>query len=118
MGLQQNSNIAAQAMNSLNQAAEAFKSGSPDFVEAMKSYFAGEAVGAQNLLSRAGGSILNPNLELLFDGPTLRPFNFTFRLSPRNKTEVEQVKGIIKFFKKCVAVSELLALLLHTINKR
>lgn len=104
MGLQQNSNIAAQAMNSLNQAAEAFKSGSPDFVEAMKSYFAGEAVGAQNLLSRAGGSILNPNLELLFDGPTLRPFNFTFRLSPRNKTEVEQVKGIIKFFKKGMSV--------------
>ena len=48
--------------------------------------------------------VVNPNLELLFNGPQLRPFNFDFRLSPRSKPEAEQVKGIISFFKKGMAV--------------
>jgi hypothetical protein len=44
------------------------------------------------LLSRASGAILNPNLELLFNGPQLRPFNFTFRLSPREEKEATASK--------------------------
>ena len=70
----------------------------------MSVYFAQQAVGAQNLLSRTSGAVLNPNLELLFNGPTLRPFNFTFRLSPRNSTEATEVKAIINWFKKAMAV--------------
>ena len=50
---------------------------------------AGEAVGAQGLLSRATGTVLNPNLELLFQGPQLRPFTFQFRLSPRGIEELK-----------------------------
>ena len=48
-----------------------------------KLLFAQEAVGAQNVFSRFGGGVVNPNIELLFTGPQLRPFNFNFRLSPR-----------------------------------
>jgi len=72
--------------------------------EAFKIFLAQEAVGAQNLLSRASGAILNPNLELLFNGPSLRPFNFTFRLSPRDNKEATQVKQIIRFFKQGMSV--------------
>jgi hypothetical protein len=61
------------------------------------------AVGIQNLLSRATASILNPNLELLFEKPTLRPFTFNFRLSPRSEKEAGAVKNIIKFFKTGMA---------------
>jgi hypothetical protein len=61
------------------------------------------AVGVQNLLSRATASILNPNLELLFEKPTLRPFTFNFRLSPRSEKEAGAVKNIIKFFKTGMA---------------
>lgn len=77
---------------------------SKDIQNALKIYFAQEAVGAQNLLSRASGAILNPNLELLFNGPSLRPFSFTFRLSPRDQTEAEQVRKIIRFFKQGMSV--------------
>ena len=104
-------NIAGEVARALNSAAEEFKRGfsGPDnlgYQKAMQIFFAQQAVGAQNLLSRTGGSILNPNLELLFNGPTLRPFNFTFRLSPRSGPEAEQVKKIINFFKKSMAVKK------------
>jgi len=44
--------------------------------------------------------IFNPNLELLFDKPTLRGFQFTFDLIPRSKKEAEEVVKIIRFFKQ------------------
>jgi hypothetical protein len=80
------------------------KSTNTDLQNAFKLYLAQEAVGVQGLLSRTTGAILNPNLELLFNGPTLRPFNFTFRLSPRSKEEANNVKKIIRFFKQGMSV--------------
>jgi len=65
----------------------------------------GAAVGIQNLLSRFG-TVLNPNLELLFSGPQLRPFEFKFKMSAREKTEGENIKAIINFFKKNMAVKK------------
>lgn len=79
-------------------------SGNNDLQNALKLYLTQEAVGVQGLLSRTTGAILNPNLELLFDRPTLRPFNFTFRLSPRSKEEAENVRRIIRFFKQGMSV--------------
>jgi len=56
-----------------------------------------------NLLSRFTGKVINPNLELLFGGPTLRNFTFTFFMVAREPREAEQIKGIIKAFKKSMA---------------
>lgn len=74
------------------------------YQDAFKVYFAQEAVGVQNLLSRATGAVLNPNLELLFNGPSLRPFGFTFRLSPRDNKEATEIRKIIRFFKQGMSV--------------
>ncbi len=68
----------------------------------IKVALAGEAAGVQNLLGRFG-TILNPNLELLFTGPQLRPFDFRFQLSARQKDEADNIKKIINFFKKNMA---------------
>jgi hypothetical protein len=70
----------------------------------LKLFLAQEAAGIQGLVSRATGGVLNPNLELLFNGPQLRPFNFTFRLSPREEREATQVRSIIRFFKEAMSV--------------
>jgi hypothetical protein len=78
--------------------------GKSDFKNAFNLYLAQEAVGVQGLLSRASGAILNPNLELLFNGPTLRSFSFTFRLSPRSKEEASNVRRIIRYFKEGMSV--------------
>lgn len=72
--------------------------------DAMQILLAQEAVQSQGLLSRLSGAVANPNLELLFNGPSLRPFSFTFRLAPRNSSEALQVKRIIRFFKEGMAV--------------
>lgn len=63
----------------------------------------GGNVSVNQLLARQGGTILNPNMELLFNGPTLRSFRFSFKMTPRNKKEMEHVKSIIRCFKKNMA---------------
>ena len=70
--------------------------------------FTGRAINrtGNQLLARNQGAIVNPNLELLFDGPTLRPFNFRFRLSPRDRGESIEVKKIIRMFKQSSAVKQ------------
>ena len=72
----------------------------PDKVAA---YFAGEAVGNKGVFQRATGQVMNPNLELLFNGPTLRQFAYNFRFTPREQDEAQEVRKIIKFFKKAMA---------------
>jgi hypothetical protein len=64
--------------------------------------FGSGATGSQ-LLARQDGLALNPNLELLFKGPTLRNFGFQYRFSPRSAAEGRIVKQIINFFKRSMA---------------
>ena len=68
----------------------------------IKSYFASQAVRA-NLLGRTG-VVVNPNLELLFQGPKLRSFRYTFTFTPRDPKEASVIREIIKTFKKTMAV--------------
>ncbi len=60
-------------------------------------------VTANQLLARSNGEIINPNLEILFSDVTLRNFAFRYKLTPRNKYEAEQVKLIIRAFKRNMA---------------
>lgn len=84
--------------------------------ESVRTYLVGQAVGVNNLLSRLEGQVLNPNLELLFQGPQLRPFSFTFKLSPRSADEAIRVKEIIRYFKKNMAVKKGTAIFLKAPN--
>ena len=70
----------------------------------MSSAFAGAAAGVEGqVLSRSTGEVLNPNMELLFKGPSLRPFTFSFKLAPRSSKEAEMVIAILRFFKQGMA---------------
>jgi hypothetical protein len=60
-------------------------------------------VDAEAYRARATGTVINPNLELLFNGPKLRAFQFSFKMAPRSADEAKQIRGIIKFFKKSMA---------------
>tara|TARA_B000000532_G_scaffold132181_1_gene105998 strand:- start:1207 stop:2541 length:1335 start_codon:yes stop_codon:yes gene_type:complete len=55
------------------------------------------------LLARSNGEIINPNLEILFSDVTLRSFAFRYKLTPRNQKEADQVKLIIRAFKRNMA---------------
>ncbi len=63
----------------------------------------GGNVSVNQLLARGNGEVINPNMELLFDGPTLRNFRFSFKFTPRNSKEAQQVKLIIRAFKRNMA---------------
>ena len=60
---------------------------------------AGINIGADEFLARSGGRILNPNAELLFQGPVLRDFAFKFLMVARSKKEGEMIRKIIRWFK-------------------
>ena len=55
------------------------------------------------LQARQEGNIFNPNMELLFNGPTLRSFRFSFKMTPRSQDESIAVRDIINTFKRSMA---------------
>ena len=61
-------------------------------------------VNPNELLARTSGQVFNNNLQLLFQGPTLRPFNFQYIISPRDAKESQEVLRIIRMFKQSMAV--------------
>ena len=85
----------ADATNSIVANKDAVKS-------TLKGIFAAGAVGLDpnEVLARTQGAVINPNLELLFKGPTLRPFNFTFQMGARNSDESDLIMEILRFFKQ------------------
>ena len=46
---------------------------------------------------------MNPNMELLFKNQSLRAFNFSWRLSPRDERESMTIMRIIRMFKQSMA---------------
>lgn len=63
----------------------------------------GGNVSVNQLLARQQGNIFNPNMELLFNGPTLRSFRFSFKMTPRSQPESIAVRDIINTFKRSMA---------------
>jgi hypothetical protein len=61
--------------------------------------FGGNLTAAQ-LLARETGDILNPNMELLFEGVNLRSFKFSFKMTPRSQKEAKIIREIIYELKK------------------
>lgn len=55
------------------------------------------------VFARTNGEILNQNVELLFNGVTLRSFKFSFKFTPRGPKEAQQVGLIINTFKRNMA---------------
>jgi len=60
----------------------------------------GVQINPEAYITRATGAAINPNLELLFNGPKLRQFGFQFKMTPRDKGEADQIRRIIRFFKQ------------------
>ena len=90
----------------LQNATDQFLKGGNDLKTVVSGLFVGKAINksADAILSREAGAIINPNMQLLFNGPTLRPFNFNYKMSPRDRGESVQVQKIIRMFKQSSAV--------------
>ncbi len=88
-----------------------------DFKQAEKAYgaeatsrilaMAGIEAEGRSILARGKGVIPNTNLELLFNAPMLREFQFVYKMSPRSKNEATVVNQIVRFFKQGMAAKKL-----------
>ena len=68
---------------------------------------AGIEIAPETILARGFGVVPNSNMELLFNAPTLREFQFSWRMSPRSRKEAEEIRKIIRFFKQGMAAKKL-----------
>ena len=61
---------------------------------------------AESILARGFGVVPNSNLELLFQGPMLREFQFMYKMSPRSADEATVINQIVRFFKQGMAAKK------------
>ena len=64
---------------------------------------AASGLGSQ-LLTRQTGAIINPNTELLFNGPSMSNFGFSFNMSARSEKEAQSISFIIRALKQGMSV--------------
>lgn len=65
----------------------------------------GGGVTANDVLASSQGRILNPNTEVLYQGPQLRSFGLTFKLTARNEKESDIIYDICRTFKRAALPS-------------
>jgi hypothetical protein len=56
-------------------------------------------------IARGTGTTINPNLELLFNGPKLRTFSFSFEFAPNGVNDAKAVRRVMRFFKEGMAAN-------------
>ena len=54
------------------------------------------SLSAAGLLSASSGVVFNPNLEVLYEGPDFRRFNFQFNLFTKSKQDAEAIYNIVE----------------------
>jgi len=68
-------------------------------VSKLAGFALGTDLDADTYLARSGGRVLNPNAEMLFQGPVIRDFSFSFLMIARNEREGDEIRKIIRFLK-------------------
>ena len=63
------------------------------------SLLTGQELDQDTFLARTGGHVLNPNAEMLFQGPVIRNFNFSFLMIARSEKEGKEIRSLIRFLK-------------------
>ena len=59
----------------------------------------GVELDVDTVLARQGGRVLNPNAEMLFQGPVIRDFSFEYQMIARSEREGREIRKIIRFLK-------------------
>lgn len=63
------------------------------------------SITANDLLQGVGSEIFNPNVELFYEGPNLRTFDMSFKMTARNKSDTNAIQKIIEAFRVAAAPS-------------
>ena len=93
----------AAAMDEIGTAVKQVEGDKDETTKALQSFFTEQLTGTTDLLARTAGAVANPNMELLFKGPALRTFTFSWKMSPRDQKESIVIAKIIRMFKQSMA---------------
>ena len=91
------------AMDEIGTAVKQVEGDKSETAQALQSFFTEQLTGTTDLLARTAGAVANPNMELLFKGPALRTFTFSWKMSPRDQKESIVIAKIIRMFKQSMA---------------
>ncbi len=108
------SGISAEEIRAQNEAREAIQKGDYDLarnlmaggsgvftqsISKISGFLLGTELDTDTFLARTGGRVLNPNAEMLFQGPVIRDFTFSFIMIARSEKEGREIRKIIRFLK-------------------
>ena len=108
------SGISAEEIRKQNEAREAIQTGDFDLakqlmaggsgifaqsISGISGFLLGTELDTDTFLARTGGRVLNPNAEMLFQGPVIRDFTFSFIMIARSEKEGKEIRKIIRFLK-------------------
>lgn len=80
-----------------NLIAQLARGGTPEFIlNALKNVPGASNINPEGITQGIGGKILNPYVEQIFKGISMREFNFSWKLVPRNASEQGRIHNIIK----------------------
>tara|TARA_B100000214_G_scaffold373295_1_gene353345 strand:- start:626 stop:2032 length:1407 start_codon:yes stop_codon:yes gene_type:complete len=80
-----------------------FQAAVNQFNVSIASALTGQELDQDTFLARTGGHVLNPNAEMLFQGPAIRNFNFSFTMIARSQREGREIRNMIRFLKTGMA---------------
>ena len=63
---------------------------------------AGASISENQILGGVTGTILNPNTEMMYDGPELRTIELSFKMLATSSREAQEIKKICTRFKKAM----------------
>ena len=65
----------------------------------------GTSVSLSQLMSGVSGTIMNPNVEMMYEAPELRGFQLRFKMQARDLGESQAIRGICTQFKRALHAS-------------
>ena len=71
-----------------------------DAVTKLSNKMGASGLSANGVLSGSSGIVFNPNLEVLYEGPDFRTFNFQFALATKNQKDAKSIKAIVDTLKR------------------
>jgi hypothetical protein len=97
--------LASKVQAGFPSAAGALKSAFFSTVVEQINQYAGASITANQAIGGVTGTIINPNVELMYEAPKLRTFSLKFKLVPRSDTEADIIRNICNTFKKSMLPS-------------
>ena len=74
-------------------------------IQDLTNKLSGSNISLNQTLGGISGTIMNPNTEMMYDGPNIRTFSLKFKLVPFSTGEAEEIRKICNTFKKAMLPS-------------